>query len=197
MGLKEEYSKQQYRTIKIFQDAFIKLLNEKKIESITVVDLCNETDFNRSTFYRYFIDIIDFRDKMIQLLFDEIFEILKELPSDKIKKELSPRLAFQRIKKALTATKKNRELYKKVICDHYYDIIEKTMEENLTLFKETIETSHCSRNQKEIFNSYICGGVSQIWIHWIETDCAADIDEVSKSLYVIITNFYQMLENLT
>lgn len=57
----------------ILKDSLMKLLNEKPITSITVKEICERADINRSTFYAHYSDQFDLLDKME----DEIIEDMK------------------------------------------------------------------------------------------------------------------------
>lgn len=50
------------RLLNDFSSGLIQLLQEKKLESITIAQLCEKTSYPRSTFYNYFEDIYDLMD---------------------------------------------------------------------------------------------------------------------------------------
>lgn len=58
------------RTKKILRESLMKLLDEKQVGKITVKELTEAAEINRSTFYFYYKDVPD----MIGQLQDEIFE---------------------------------------------------------------------------------------------------------------------------
>ena len=39
---------------KLLKDSLIKLLNEKSIHKVSVIEICNEAQINRTTFYKYY-----------------------------------------------------------------------------------------------------------------------------------------------
>ena len=41
------------------QEAFLKILDDKPLDSITVTEVCNVADVNRGTFYKYYKDVPD------------------------------------------------------------------------------------------------------------------------------------------
>ena len=43
---------------------FIELIQTKELNEITVSDICNKADLNRSTFYANYIDVYDLVDKI-------------------------------------------------------------------------------------------------------------------------------------
>lgn len=50
------------RLLNDFSRGLFDLLKEKKLESITIAQLCSKTSYPRSTFYNYFEDIYDLMD---------------------------------------------------------------------------------------------------------------------------------------
>lgn len=50
------------RLLNDFSGALLSLLQEKKLESITIAELCAKTNYPRSTFYNYFEDIYALMD---------------------------------------------------------------------------------------------------------------------------------------
>ncbi|MBQ9011148.1 MAG: TetR/AcrR family transcriptional regulator, partial [Bacilli bacterium] len=53
-------------TKNVIKETLISLLSEKKINKITVTEVCKIADINRATFYRYYLDIYDLYDHMEQ-----------------------------------------------------------------------------------------------------------------------------------
>ena len=51
-------------TKKVIVDTFLNLLEEKDISKITVTEICKIADINRATFYRYYLDVYDLKDKI-------------------------------------------------------------------------------------------------------------------------------------
>ena len=46
-------------TKNIIKETFINLLEKKELNKITVSEICKIADINRSTFYRYYLDVYD------------------------------------------------------------------------------------------------------------------------------------------
>ncbi len=59
------------RTKKVLIEALTKLMSEKKINKITVKELTDLADVNRSTFYLYYNDIYDMLEKIETGLFND------------------------------------------------------------------------------------------------------------------------------
>ena len=59
-------------TKKVIRDTFINLLLEKDIKKITVSEICQLSDINRATFYRYYLDVYDLLDKIEEEFVNEL-----------------------------------------------------------------------------------------------------------------------------
>ena len=59
-------------TKKIIKENFLNLLEKKDITKITVKELCEISDINRGTFYRYYVDIYDLLKNIEQEFIDEV-----------------------------------------------------------------------------------------------------------------------------
>ena len=67
------------KTLRALKKAFLKLLEEKRFEEITVQQLCAEAEIRRATFYTHFADKYDFLAFFIQEIRDEFSSNIAEL----------------------------------------------------------------------------------------------------------------------
>lgn len=66
------------RTERAIQSAFFKLISEKDMNKITVKELCELADINKSTFYLHYRDIYDLAQQYKQNLAKKICDIVLE-----------------------------------------------------------------------------------------------------------------------
>lgn len=79
------------------EKVFIKLLQTKEIEKISVIDIVKLAKVNRSTFYANYIDIYDLRDKVAEKMYQEFILLYpKEVQEKKHSYNFLP--MFQNIK---------------------------------------------------------------------------------------------------
>lgn len=66
-------------TKRVIRESFVHLLSQKPIAKITVKDICEEADVNRSTFYAHYKDSYDLMQKIKQDVLQEIHSWMNEL----------------------------------------------------------------------------------------------------------------------
>lgn len=65
------------------KQSLIKLLKEKSISSITVKEICELADINRSTFYAHYLDHFDLLDKIEEEIIQDMAGYLNQCTYDK------------------------------------------------------------------------------------------------------------------
>ncbi|MGN0154952.1 MAG: TetR/AcrR family transcriptional regulator [Lachnospiraceae bacterium] len=70
------------KTKKAIQDVFCEMTKEKKLNEITVKELCAKADINKSTFYLHYRDIYDLANSIQSILIRDVCAIIDEYPYD-------------------------------------------------------------------------------------------------------------------
>lgn len=65
-------------SIRVIEDAFIKLMCERPFYKITVTDICKCADVNRSTFYANYIDTFDLAKKIQDRLMTQFYQLAED-----------------------------------------------------------------------------------------------------------------------
>lgn len=60
------------------EKAFIRLLQDRRLEEVRVTEICSEADVNRTTFYANYEDIYDLAEKVQIRLEEEVVELYRE-----------------------------------------------------------------------------------------------------------------------
>ena len=68
--------KKQPKSVRYIINAFIELRAKRPIEKITITELCEKADINKSTFYAYFKDIYDLSDQLEEQVMQRILTSL-------------------------------------------------------------------------------------------------------------------------
>ncbi len=147
------------RTKKNIYTALVDLMLEKSINDITVRELCDKADVNKSTFYLHFMDIYDCRDTWANELLDDIFS-------------RSSTITYEEL-----ISNKNQYL------NAFFDFFEKDMEfyhkllnspmaaRAIKLFKDKINENFLEANkstlaqdyEKAIASTFILGGMTEVF----------------------------------
>lgn len=70
------------RSQKAIKETIIQLLTEKKVENITVTELVNKADINRSTFYAHYLDKQDLIENIMEELLTTVHQQMSNLYKD-------------------------------------------------------------------------------------------------------------------
>ena len=67
----------QKKTLRAIAQAFYTLRQQKKLEAITVTELCNQAEISKATFYLHYRDMFDLSEKMQNEVIQNIFSKLE------------------------------------------------------------------------------------------------------------------------
>lgn len=168
-------------TKRVIKENFLNLLEEKDIMNITVKELCELSDINRGTFYRYYIDIYELLKTIEQEFIDEV-----KNSSSIVKIEEHSVYSFT--KGILSILENNKKLVK-ILFDR-----------NLLFFNEVLEivydkcfnrwkNIHPEIDEDEIENAvvFIFNGALGIINYWVKNDFFPS----SNSIALYIEKFCQ------
>ena len=112
----KEESKENRRTRltkRLLRESLLELLQEKPVDHITVKELCERAELNRSTFYAYYTDVSALYEEMGNELADALLEHIQAM---KDQSGLNTELM-------LTYIRDNCEMFWLLVyCDHYTDL---------------------------------------------------------------------------
>ena len=165
-------------TKKIIVDTFLNLIEEKDISKITVTEICKIADINRATFYRYYLDVYDLKDKIEE---DFRKELMNSPAIDALDEQESV-YAFS--KELLSVFEKNKKLVK-ILFDTNHNIyflnevLELAYEKCLDKWSRELGID---TDMEEVEHSiiFIFNGALGIVNYWIKNDFDKDIEEISN-----------------
>lgn len=159
------------------QDAFIELLQAKKIEQISIKEICSRAEVNRSTFYYHFLDIYDLLDKTFA---KKNNEMMKELQA---KQENQP-FSEQSFRDFFEFIKQHRELY---FFTNNMRASFPLQEENQMineLFRSRNNYSQSNEFDLEYEVTFFQAGFTFILRKWLQSGCQDSIDSLLYTLKV-------------
>jgi len=150
------------------EKTFIQLLQSKEIENISVTDICNKCNLNRSTFYANYIDIYDLANKVKEKLETDV----QELYSD----EITHQYNSNNFLKLFYHIKENKLFYKT-----YFKL---GFDNNYTVFRyDTNLTKQYFNDQfVEYHIEFFKAGLNSIIKLWLKNDCKESPEEINSIL---------------
>ena len=168
----------------IIQTAFWELLQQKPVSKITVREICDKAEINRSTFYKHYQDCYDLLDRLKEDALSRFDELLAGIEDGGVESAI---LAI------LQALKNHAQTFRLLAPDggggaFTHQVVRRCyryMDLHLTVSPAT----GWSEIQKGMSYAFLTGGAGSVIEHWMQGGCkeppedvAAMIMELSKTL---------------
>ena len=171
------------KTKKAIRDAFAELLSEKDIHKITIKDIADTAVINRKTFYNYYAGVyavVDEIENEIIMAFNEAlrdvdFKLLLREPYEIFKKLTSIINSDFDFYSHLMKMDNNMSLISKIILALEFNV-KKSISEQISINKSTLDL---------VFD-YAVAGMITVYQKWFNSSRTQSIEEISKSLSIII-----------
>ncbi len=156
------------KTLRALKKAFLKLLEEKRFEEITVQQLCAEAEIRRATFYTHFADKYDFLAFFIQEIRDEFSSNIAELAQtdNSDEEDLYLDRMFQQL---IQFFERHPQLVKNIkrsqMLPTMMEIFAQEVQKSVYSYME----KQCPNGQKnEMKAAFYSGGIMRLLLLWIE-----------------------------
>ena len=166
------------RTKRVLRECLFNLLEEKSIDEITVKELTEAADVNRSTFYFYYNDI---NDMMMQIQ-NEIFEVFEESVMSKEGKFITTEDFRDYILRFLLFCKEYEKICKFVISNDPNNFLSKKIKKALLT---KIPDSEKVFPEDEPKRYLACFGLSAMWetvIQWMYDGMKVEPEKMAQFL---------------
>ena len=166
-----------FNTASFFDEALLKILENKDYEYITVKEICDKAGYNRSTFYLHYESIDDLLDESIRYVmskfynkFEAKYNVLnRENNNDFIfinDKYLNPYLDFVKENKIIfKLAYKHPKVLK--VDDIYYNL-------KRNILNPILEKYNVEEKKREYMIDYYVNGIMAIIKEWVDNDCIED-----------------------
>lgn len=190
------------RSRRMIRQAFEELLEHREFSKITVTDIVERADLNRSTFYAHYPDIYGIVDEMQEEITQRNMELFRQLEFRNILKDPKPYL------QCITDTmKENLELMKKLGLNENIQRRSGKLQEMMEF-----DLMHHSDIPREVRESalfairvhFFMGGIMNTYQRWAEGKLECTLDQVSSQIADMIrqtatsfleTDWMEMLKN--
>lgn len=160
-------------TKRLLRESMLELLREKPMEYITVKELCECAELNRSTFYAYYTDVPALYQEMGGELADALLEQINAINQGG-KIDTEPMLSYIR---------DNRELF------HLLVYREKYLNANQPVQRQIIQrylglapdlVLPCGEEEREYFLQYLYMGGTGVIHRWVQNGCDLPPEQVAR-----------------
>lgn len=180
------------RTNKMIIDAFIKLVEAKGYDQVTVQDIADEAMINRATFYAHYKDKQDLYDTIFNLAVDAFTSVLN--PADLVK---GNRVKVRQIELVLTSIyeniHKNRKFYLTIMDGAANEMLRKKVGEILyDQYSHVFDRLRITENDIEVPMDFIIEYMTAIFIStlhwWLNTDSDMTPQHLAKLVVKLVGN---------
>ena len=190
MEQKKRNRREEY-TLRVIRETFLEMLSKQSVERISVGELCDLADINRSTFYRHYADVYalldEISDDCLQTLFGNLAKYNN--PSG------SPgRMAYELILQACTLTEENKELYQLLLFKQpTARFLQKINDAFFQLYLGNHDAVHSRTPETTLHYQYLVSGILGIWQAWLKDDCNLPKNVVAEIVEVHIGGVSQVI----
>lgn len=183
MAEKKEY-RSAIRSRRFIRQAFFELLREKTFEKITVTDIVNRADINRSTFYAHYADVRGLMEEFQNEFVERALSVVKEMDFLELIRSPVPFL-----KKLIEIANENRELYtivgKTMLTMSQLEKIKVILVEKALNLPEIPEEIRSQKNFRIRLHFFV-GGIINVYQQYLIGNLDATSEEIVEEIAVLI-----------
>ena len=171
-------------TKKVILESLGDLIRKKPLAKITVTELCDLADINRSTFYRYYEDVYDVIQKSEEILYNDLLKVsISGLHLSEKMGSISPLL----IRNCLKTIFKNKDLYLLLITSNHSNLQTRLMNDTKEfLNKEYSSMEGVDYPYASFAYSYMVSGCISIMQDWIKDNCMEPIEIIEEVILELV-----------
>lgn len=167
-------SRKTIMTRKILKDVLLQLLQEKPLNKISVTEICEKADLNRSTFYAHYIDVAD-------LLQDIQNDILSNIPriyssDNNFKNKI---INIDATEKFFEYVKNNAFEFKTLLLNSNSGPFCEDLKKEILDYYISLDSSYLN-NEKKFQFIYSVNGTIGMMIEWIKQDFPYDVKKFTQ-----------------
>jgi len=173
------------RSRKLIREAFLTLLKSKPETKITVTDIVNLADINRTTFYAHYPDVRGVVEEIENDVIDKMMIILKDFHYSSFFKSPAPLLL--QISRFLEM---DVDLYKQLIRIDSSDAFLNKLEKIFANFMENDPDIPQHIREKSSFAirvSYFTGGIVNAYKQWLTGELNCSLNDISMEVAAMIS----------
>ncbi len=186
--MKKEY-RSAIRSRKLIRQAFMELLKEKAFEKITVTDIVNRADINRSTFYAHYPDVMGLLDELQEEIISFFDQYLRKVSFSDLLQNPTKYLRL-----IIKMAGENEELYRLLSNSN---VAIKQMEKMKKMLVERIMSTieiperYIDSFEFEFAVRFFLGGFIDVYTQWLKGEIDCTIEDIIQGVSNMIVLVYQ------
>lgn len=190
---KQRQSHQREYTLRIIRKVFMKLLHKKRVEKITVGELCEEAGINRSTFYRCYPDIYALMDEICEEYYKRLYQDMAAQYNPEGSFEDN---AHQLILQAFEVTQQHKDVYRLLLCEQpSAGLLQRLTDAMYQMYMDAHKQAYPLMPDAETHYHFLVSGILGLWQSWLMDDCKRPKEEMAEIAKRHIGNFYNTLSS--
>jgi AcrR family transcriptional regulator len=168
-------------TRKLLKESILELMKNRSINKISIKDICENADVNRTTFYNYYTDQYALLNEIEQDVLNKTTEFLSKLNDGNAESVL--------LENFLEYVKKDREIFHTLLCndgDNSFQI--KLMDISMNRLKSDAFDSNISQVEEEYVYEFVLMGCLSMIKKWVINSFDKSPTELSKLLITLVNH---------
>lgn len=168
---------------RMIRESLYELMAEKPINKISVTEICEKADVNRSTFYAYYTDIYDLHKSIIEEFFilqkNVIKHIKESIKSKNALNEFTYSDFYKIVYYYLKTVKENTALYKFIFNQNADNTVHASFAKiTYQTIKEVLNPLIVDERAEELKKAFtfVAGGTTALIMKWMENNCDTPLD---------------------
>ena len=183
--------------------ALIALLGEKSFEYITVREICQKAEVNRSTFYLHYENTRDLLDETVQYLFDvflSYFNADSSSFSKKLRSEDVAQLNFiteEYLHPYLTYIRENCRVFATAITHAKAFGFEETFGKLYrNVFDPVLDRFAYPVGDRTYVMMFYLNGINAVVVEWVKNGCRESIEEMCRVIQICIFGLHEFEQSV-
>lgn len=155
----------------VIENVFLELLKEKPYTKITVKEICDKAQINRSTFYKHYLDVPDLLNQLENNLFEQIDNLFNEYPVDfeSFLLEITKRIKNKEFNYNLLGSKNGDNEFMNKLFKYCYDKGYPLMKQNLPNIDD---------EKSNFIYTFLSAGSGSVLNTWLSSNMKMEAKEV-------------------
>lgn len=184
-----------FKTAAKMDEAFLRLIEEKDLEFITVKEICNKAGVNRSTFYLHYETIDDLLSESLEYMNGHFLDFMGQKDSafieriSQCQKEELYLVTPKYLEKYLEYVKSNRHLFENAVKRPQVLRLDESYEKMFRfVFTPILERCQVPEENRRYLMAFYIHGIMAIITEWLKSNCEDSVEQIMSIIQKCVTH---------